>query len=61
MPRPTRAMGAYKKTKFPAKCRKHPNIDAVRDGKCQSCLAYEGLGRQIHGTGPKKAAPPAAK
>jgi hypothetical protein len=55
MIRRSSAKSAYKKTPVPAKCRKHPGVDAVKDGMCQSCLAYEGLGKQLAPKSPKEA------
>jgi len=56
MPRPSRAIHAYKTTKIPAKCKKHPNQDAVKDGLCASCLAYRELSKKVNGTPAKAAA-----
>lgn len=48
MPRPSRQMKNYKRTKIPAMCRKHPTVPAVKGSLCQSCLAYKGLGETLN-------------
>lgn len=31
----------------PRGCKKHPNIPAVREGLCASCLEYKALGKEF--------------
>lgn len=51
-------MKAYKNQGVPMKCKNHPEVIAVRDSLCDSCLGYRELGDTIHGRKPPASPPP---